>query len=83
MLISVGVGQRTESGWQGGGGLIPADMFDPAKHTKLSIDGESKLTIETDGTVHKVILDCVTIAECRDPYWAKNILNAIKRGRYA
>lgn len=90
LILSVGVGQRTKDGWTGGGGVIPADMFDPSKHTKLSLENELNLEVETvaaknslgmDIAISYVKLDGITIAECRDQYWANFLANAIKKER--
>lgn len=80
-LLYVGCGQRTEQGWFGGAGLIPADMFDAAKHTKLSVDKQSKVEVIVEIGVYRIVLDGITIAECRDSYWAKYLANAIKKER--
>lgn len=93
VILYVGCGTRTEDGWMGGAGLIPTDMFDESKHTKLSVCRESKVEVTEDKslaislqgytpiTVYKVILDGDTIAECRDKYWADYLANAIKKGK--
>lgn len=87
LVFMVGVGQRTKDGWTGGGGLIPAEMFDATKHTKLSFE-KPALTIEEEDCKnslnmpiknYRVVLDNVTIGEFRDPYWANYLINAIKR----
>ena len=78
-LLYVGVGKRTHQGWEGGAGLIPADMFDGTKHTKLSVNTQSKVQVIEHHGIFNVILDGFTIAECHDPYWANYLANAIKR----
>lgn len=88
VILYVGCGSRTESGWMGGAGLIPADMFDATKHTKLSVDRDSSLKVVEQkcnnslAMVYHVVLDGITIAECRDPYWANYLAKAIKGNRY-
>jgi hypothetical protein len=87
LILYVGVGERTEHGWGGGAGLIPADMFDATKHTKLTLKGPDvaieeefcKNSLGMPITVYKVTLDKITIAECRDPYWANFLVKAIKK----
>lgn len=75
VILYVGCGTRTEHGWMGGAGLIPADMFDATKHTKLSVDKQSKVEVINS----RVVLDGITIAECRDTYWANYLANAIRK----
>jgi hypothetical protein len=52
------------------------------------VDSGSKVEVETcraknslgmDISISYVKLDGITIAECRDPYWANYLANAIKK----
>ena len=38
LVFYVGCGEEGENGFSGGVGLIPAEMFDPDKHTKLPLN---------------------------------------------
>jgi hypothetical protein len=38
VVLLVGLGEESKEGFYGGVGIIPADMFDIDKHTKLTLD---------------------------------------------